>query len=115
MNIEPKHDYKKPLYIAGIATVLGTTMLLGAACGKEDVARRHHHRSSGRKTVETTGEPELMGEAQIDDDYLLYGGDTEPPATDLQLSGATTIVTDVDYEGGLEIAPEYTEDIDEEG
>ena len=31
MKIDPKHDYKKPLYAAGIATLIGATALFGTA------------------------------------------------------------------------------------
>lgn len=35
MKIEPRHDYKRPLYVAGVTAVLGATMLFGKACSSE--------------------------------------------------------------------------------
>jgi hypothetical protein len=32
MKIDPKHDYKKPLYAIGMAALIGTTAILGTAC-----------------------------------------------------------------------------------
>lgn len=54
MKIDPKHDYKKPLYAAGIATLIGATALFGTACGPQI--------AGGMDIVET--EVQLEGEAQ---------------------------------------------------
>lgn len=106
MKIEPRHDYKKPLYIAGLTTMIGATMLLGTACG-DDVAKKIDVRSGHNDPV-----VELDGEAQIDPDVELMGETTVDP--DVELSGDVAIIeTEVDYEGGLEIDPEYIDD--EEG
>ena len=55
MKIDPKHDYKKPLYAAGIATLIGATALFGTACGPQ---------IAGGLTIAET-EVQLEGEAQI--------------------------------------------------
>ena len=40
MKIDPKHDYKKPLYAIGVATLIGATALFGTACGPKDSTGR---------------------------------------------------------------------------
>lgn len=98
MKIEPRKDYKKPLYMAGVATMIGATMLFGTACG-EDTVKGLKVRSGHAEIVE----PILEGEAQ-------------PP----ELEGETTI--DIDYEGDIQIdgeediaPPDETEEVELDG
>lgn len=112
MKIEPRHDYKKPLYIAGLTTVIGATMLLGTACG-EDVATKIEVRSGHNDPmVELGGEAQLAGET----DAPYYEGTTDVDYVgeediliddDVELAGDVSVV---DYEGGETVAPEYTEE-----
>ena len=109
MKIEPRHDYKKPLYIAGLTTMIGASMLLGTACG-DDVATKIDVRSGHNDpVVELGGEAQLAGET----DAPYYEGTTdvdiegEVDGGDVELAGDVDVV---DYAGGEDIAPEYTED-----
>ena len=70
MKIDPKHDYKKPLYAAGIATLIGATALFGTACGPQiaggmDIVETEVQLEGEAQTVETE-EVVLMGEMTID-------------------------------------------------
>ena len=70
MKIDPKHDYKKPLYAAGIATLIGATALFGTACGPQiaggiTIAETEVQLGGETQTVETE-EVVLMGETTID-------------------------------------------------
>ena len=70
MKIDPKHDYKKPLYAAGIATLIGATALFGTACGPQiagglTIAETEVQLEGEAQTVETE-EVVLMGETTID-------------------------------------------------
>lgn len=74
MKIEPKHDYKKPLYAAGIATLIGATALFGTACGPQiaggmDIVETEVQLEGEAQTVETE-EVVLMGEMTIDPNAL---------------------------------------------
>lgn len=74
MKIDPKHDYKKPLYAAGIATLIGATALFGTACGPQiaggmDIVETEVQLEGEAQTVETE-EVVLMGEMTIDPNAL---------------------------------------------
>ena len=62
MKIDPKHDYKKPLYAIGVATLIGATALFGTACGPKDSTGRTKSNIDS-KPSET--EVELAGEETI--------------------------------------------------
>lgn len=69
MKIDPKHDYKKPLYAAGIATLIGATALFGTACGPQI--------AGGLTIAETTTEVALAGETDgPEEDYVELAGET---------------------------------------
>lgn len=57
MKIDPKRDYKKPLYAIGAATLIGVTML-GTACGPQI--------SGGLQTTESS--VEISGGATVCED-----------------------------------------------
>ena len=88
MKIDPKKDYKKPLYAAGIATLIGATALFGTACGPQIAGgisigetTTEVQLGGDAQTVETE-EVELMGEFDIDDvqnnDETVCSVETEP-------------------------------------
>lgn len=88
MKIDPKHDYKKPLYAAGLATLIGATALFGTACGPQIAGgisigetTTEVQLGGDTQTVETE-EVELMGEFDIDDvqnnDETACSIETEP-------------------------------------
>ncbi|MBR3340578.1 MAG: hypothetical protein IKG30_03065 [Clostridiales bacterium] len=54
MKIDPKHDYKKPLYAIGLAALIGTTAILGTACGPQ--------LAGAAEPLETTEDVQLEGE-----------------------------------------------------
>lgn len=57
MKIDPKRDYKKPLYAIGAAALIGVTML-GTACGPQI--------SGGLQTTESS--VEISGGATVCED-----------------------------------------------
>ena len=59
MKIDPKHDYKKPLYAIGVATLIGATALFGTACGPKDSTGRT---KSNIDSKPSESEIELAGE-----------------------------------------------------
>lgn len=74
MKIDPKHDYKKPLYAAGIATLIGATALFGTACGPQI--------AGGMTIAETTTEVALAGETDgPEEDYVELAGETTTDTT----------------------------------
>ena len=79
MKITPAKNYKKPLYAAGIATLIGATALFGTACGPQiaggmDIVETEVQLEGEAQTVETE-EVVLMGEMTIDPNAL--GGKDE--------------------------------------
>lgn len=76
MKIDPKHDYKKPLYAVGMAALIGATAMFGTACGPqlagaaETTETEEVELAGAAETVEpcpTTEELVLDGEVAIDD------------------------------------------------
>ncbi|SMC34348.1 hypothetical protein SAMN06296952_0505 [Oscillospiraceae bacterium] len=57
MNIDPKKDYKKPLYAIGMAAVIGSTAILGTGCVLE-----------GQTTLD--GDTQVVTDDDYDQDYL---------------------------------------------
>ena len=104
MNIEPKKDYKKPLYAIGAAALIGTTALLGTACGPW---------YSGGVTMYTTEtEVEMLGETvtELTDDIELADDNVE---TEVVADGEIDVSCDPDVSCcGDE--PEDTEETAEE-
>lgn len=91
MKIDPKHDYKKPLYAIGVATLIGATALFGTACGPKDSAGRT---KSNRDSKPSESEIELAGEETIDPGYVELDGDVavvETDPTEIELAGGETI------------------------
>ena len=95
MKIDPKHDYKKPLYAAGIATLIGATALFGTACGPQI--------AGGMDIVET--EVQLEGEAQTveTEDVVLMGEMTiDPNAPDEKNEAVCFVETESDKDENVE-------------
>ena len=95
MKIDPKHDYKKPLYAAGIATLIGATALFGTACGPQI--------AGGMDIVET--EVQLEGEAQTaeTEEVVLMGETTiDPNAPDEKNEAVCSVETESDEDEDVE-------------
>lgn len=95
MKIDPKHDYKKPLYAAGIATLIGATALFGTACGPQI--------AGGMDIVET--EVQLEGEAQTveTEEVVLMGEMTiDPNAPDEKNEAVCSVETESDEDDDVE-------------
>jgi hypothetical protein len=74
MKIDPKHDYKKPLYAAGLATLIGATAVFGTACGPQI--------AGGMTISETTTAVQLGGDTyNPEDDYVELAGETTTDTT----------------------------------
>lgn len=105
MKIDPKYDYKKPLYAIGVATLIGATALFGTACGPKDSAGRT---KSNRDSKPSESEIELAGEETIDPGYVEIGGDVavvETDPTDVELAGDDIVCEpDPSLEGGATVA-----------
>lgn len=89
MKIDPKKNYKKPLYLLGIASLVGATALCGTGCG-DDL------QIAGDVPTTTTTELILEGEAQT---VETEPTETEPP---IELEGDVTIDQDYYDENGKE-------------
>lgn len=95
MKIEPKHDYKKPLYAAGIATLIGATALFGTACGPQ---------IAGGLTIAET-EVQLEGEAQtVETEEVVFMGETtiDPNAPDEKNEAVCSVETESDEDEDVE-------------
>ena len=109
MKIDPKHDYKKPIYAIGVATLIGATALFGTACGPKDSGGRS---KSHRDTKPEGTEVRLAGEETIDPGYVELDGDvavveTDPP--DVELSGEDVVCETEPYlEGGATVSESKT-------
>ena len=102
MKIDPKHDYKKPLYAAGIATLIGATALFGTACGPQ---------IAGGMTLAET-EVQLEGEAQtVETEEVVIMGETtiDPNALD----GENEVVCSVETESDEDVEAEEDTDTEE--
>ena len=104
MKIDPKHDYKKPLYAIGVATLIGATALFGTACGSNENTGRT---KSNRDTKPEGTEVRLAGEETIDPGYVELDGDVavvETDPTDVELAGDDVICEPDPYlEGGATV------------
>ena len=98
MKIDPNKNYKKPLYLIGVASLVGVTALCGTGCG-DDL------QIAGDVPTSTTTELILEGEAQT--------VETEPSETDkpVALDGDVSISeptpTPPVLEGGVAIDDGY--------
>ena len=95
MKIDPKHDYKKPLYAAGIATLIGATALFGTACGPQ---------IAGGMTIAET-EVQLEGEAQtVETEEVVLMGETtiDPNAPDEENEAVCSVETESDEDENVE-------------
>ncbi|MCR4729754.1 MAG: hypothetical protein K5881_02370 [Saccharofermentans sp.] len=88
MKIDPKHDYKKPLYALGVATLIGATALFGTACGPKDSTGRT---KSNRDSKPSESEVELGGDMAV----------VETDPTDVELAGDETICETEPSLGGI--------------
>ncbi|MCR4729753.1 MAG: hypothetical protein K5881_02365 [Saccharofermentans sp.] len=95
MKIDPKHDYKKPLYAAGLATLIGATAVFGTACGPQ---------IAGGMTIAET-EVQLEGEAQtVETEEVVLMGETtiDPKAPDEKNEVVCSVETESDEDGDVE-------------
>ena len=108
MKIDPKHDYKKPIYAIGVATLIGATALFGTACGPKD---SHGRIKSHKDSKPEATEVELAGEETIDPGYIELDGDVavvETDSTDVELSGEAPVdETGPILSGGATVADPY--------
>lgn len=101
MKIDPKKNYKKPLYLLGIASLVGATALCGTGCG-DDL------QIAGDVPTTTTTELILEGEAQTVETEPVKPSETDEPVV---LDGDVTICeptpTPPVLEGGVSIDDGY--------
>ena len=99
MKIDPKHDYKKPLYAAGLATLIGATAVFGTACGPQI--------AGGMTISETTTAVQIGGDTyNPEDDYVELAGET--------MTDTTTFVDEDEAVCSVETEDEETEEEVEE-
>ncbi|MBR3279782.1 MAG: hypothetical protein IKG01_12905 [Lachnospiraceae bacterium] len=79
MKIDPKHDYKKPIYAIGMAALIGTTAILGTACGPQ--------LAGAAEPLETTEDVQLEGEVP----EITVDGTDPDDGSDLVLDGEADI------------------------
>ena len=109
MKIDPKHDYKKPLYAAGIATLIGATALFGTACGPQI--------AGGISIGETTTAVQLGGDAyNPEDDYVELAGETTTDTTPFvdENESVCSVETETDESEDAETEEETEEEETEE-
>ena len=103
MKIEPRHDYKKPLYAVGMTAILGATMLMGTACG-DKVKTSLEVRSGHSKEIELDGATTIV-EGDIAEPDIDYAGEEDVcPDDDVVLEGETSPDEDLELSGDVEIA-----------
>lgn len=103
MKIEPRHDYKKPLYAVGMTAILGATMLMGTGCG-DKVKTSLEVRSGHSKEVELGGATTII-EGDIAEPDIDYAGEEDVcPDDDVELAGETAPEDDLELSGDVEIA-----------
>ena len=96
MKIDPKHDYKKPLYAVGVAALVGSTAVFGTGCGPAIM---------GGMTTTEYNEPQLGGDTQVAEKI---GGDTQVVE---QLAGEAQVeFTEPVIEGDMFIDEDYYDD-----
>ena len=59
MKIDPKHDYRKPIYAISMAALMATGIMTGCVHDKEGSGKIEVRKGHAKET-----EPELMGEAE---------------------------------------------------
>ena len=105
MKIDPKHDYRKPLYAVGVAALVGATAMFGTACGPrtagETTTAESGVKLGGDTTTTETSDVELDGEVAIETD-------------EVELAGEETIETDyVELDGDVAVCDPTDETIED--
>ena len=107
MKIDPKHDYKKPLYAAGLAALIGATAVFGTACGPQI--------AGGMTISETTTEVALAGETDgPEEDYVELAGETTTDTTPFAEDDETVCSVETETEESEDEEAEGEEEAEEE-
>ena len=107
MKIDPKHDYKKPLYAAGLATLIGATAVFGTACGPQI--------AGGMTISETTTAVQLGGDTyNPEDDYVELAGETTTDTTPFAEDDETVCSVETETEESEDEEAEGEEEAEEE-
>ena len=107
MKIEPRHDYKKPLYAVGVAALIGSAAVFGTGCFGPQLA--------GEATVASSGH-KYGGKSKIEQTELQLAGDTQVVETEPMIAGGLDIVeTEPVIEGDMFIDESYYDDFTEGG
>ena len=88
MKIDPKHDYRKPLYAAGVAALVGATAMFGTACDPP--------RTAGDTTTSETSDVELDGEVAIETDEVELAGEETIETDYVELDGEDDVCDPTD-------------------
>ena len=88
MKIDPKHDYRKPLYAAGVAALVGATAMFGTACDPP--------RTAGDTTTSETSDVELDGEVAIETDEVELAGEEIIETDYVELDGDVAVCDPTD-------------------
>lgn len=118
MKIEPRHDYKKPLYAVGVAALIGSAAVFGTGCfgpqlaGEATVASSEH-KYGGKSKIEQT-ELQLAGDTQVVETEPEFAGEVDE--TGPMIAGGLDIVeTEPVIEGDMFIDESYYDDFTEGG
>ncbi len=90
MKIDPKHDYRKPLYAAGVAALVGATAMFGTAGGPSGP------RTAGETTTCETSDVELDGEVAIETDEVELAGEEIIETDYVELDGDVAVCDPTD-------------------
>ena len=103
MKIDPKHDYRKPLYAAGVAALVGATAMFGTACGPngprtagETTTTESDIELAGDTTTCETSDVELDGEVAIETDEVELAGEEIIETDYVELDGDVAVCDPTD-------------------
>lgn len=105
MKIDPKHDYRKPIYAISMAALMATGIMTGCVHDKEGSGKIEVRKGHAKET-----EPELMGEAETvpeiaGDEIVITEG------TYVEIDGGAVVETEESFElaGDVEVIETETE------
>ena len=105
MKIDPKHDYRKPLYAVGVVTLVGATAMFGTACGP---------RTAGETTTTESNDVELAGELGPEETEVVeLDGEVAIETDEVELAGEETIETEVELDGDVAVCDPTDETIED--